>query len=59
MSYFTTYDDVQKIGNLGDKVKQEVIEPYFPEAKADVVDRIGQAKYDEIYALGRIFRPQD
>ncbi|HMQ98220.1 MAG TPA: hypothetical protein PKE39_04280 [Ignavibacteria bacterium] len=52
MSYFATYEDVQKIGNLGDKVKQAVIEAYLPEAKADVIDRIGEAKYEEIYALG-------
>ncbi len=52
MSYFITYEDVQQIGLLGDKVKQAVIEPFFPEAKADVIDRIGTAKYDEIYAKG-------
>jgi len=52
MSYFITYEDVQKVGNLGSKVAQSVIEVYFPEAKADVIDRIGTAKYDEIYALG-------
>ncbi len=52
MGYFTTYEDVQKLGNLGDKVKQTVIEVYFPEAKADVVDRISQAEYDRILALG-------
>lgn len=52
MSYFATYQDVQRIGNLGNKVEQQIIEAYLPEAKADVTDRIGSAKYDEIYAKG-------
>ena len=51
MSYFATYQDVQNVGNLS-KVEQSVIEVYLPEAKADVIDRIGSAKYDEVYALG-------
>jgi hypothetical protein len=49
--YFITYDVVQKVGNLP-KVAQATIEEFFPEAKRDVIDRIGQANYDTYFAKG-------
>ena len=45
--YFTTYQEVQVVGNLSE-VEQEVIEKQFPSAKRDVLEIIGQTKYDLI-----------
>ena len=51
MSYFATYQLVQKFGNLP-KVTQDTIETYLPAAKRELVDRIGPTKYDEIFDEG-------
>lgn len=48
--YIVTFEKVQGKGNLPN-VAQATIEEYFPEAKKDVIDIIGQTKYDELYAL--------
>lgn len=47
--YFTNYELVQRIGNLA-KVEQADIEPFFPEAKREVIDRIGTENYEKYYA---------
>lgn len=51
MSYFAEISDVKILGNLP-KVPDATIEAMFPDAKREVVDRIGLAKYDELYAKG-------
>lgn len=50
-NYFTTVEKVQQLGNLN-SVPEDKIEPHFTTAKIDVIDEIGQDKYDEIYGLG-------
>ena len=51
MSQFATVSDVKSLGNLP-KVPDGTIEAMYPDAKREVVDRIGTAKYDEIYTKG-------
>jgi hypothetical protein len=56
--YFTTYELVQKLGNLP-KVSQEKIEVHFPMAKLDVLDVIGAAAYDDIYDVSGDYTADD
>ena len=51
MSQFAEISDVKSLGNLP-KVPDATIEAMYPDAKREVVDRIGLAKYDELYAKG-------
>lgn len=56
--YFTTYELVQKLGNLP-KVSQEKIEVHFPMAQYDVVSVIGKDAYEKIYDVGENYTEAD